>query len=84
MTLKGMNVKHTDDTYKNTLKEYLKDEHKDLVTDVKTTKKPGLVVIYCVNWEASNLIANEYKKKFMDHEVSFSLFEKINPGAMHQ
>ena len=84
MTLKGMNVRHTDDTFKTTFKEYLKAEHKDFVTEVKATKKPDLVIIYCINWEASHTIASQYKDKFMDHEVSFSLFEKTNPSAMHQ
>ena len=83
MTLKGMNVKHTDDTYKNAFKEYLKAEHKDLVIEVKGTKKPDLIVIYWVNWEASQLIANHYTDRFMDKEVSFSLFEKMNPNAMN-
>ena len=82
MTLKGMSVKQTEDTLKTNLENYLKADHKDLVTNVRNTKKPDLIVLYCVSWEASNTIASSYKEKFMDHEVSFSLFAKVNPAAM--
>ena len=82
MSLKGMTAKHTEDTLKNNFKDFLNAEHKDLVTSVKNTKRADLIIVYCVNWEASNSIANQYKGKFMDHEVSFSLFSKKNPAAM--
>ena len=82
MTLKGMTNQHTCDTYKNNLKEYLKVEHKDQLIEVRTTKRPDLIVLYCVNWEAANTIANTYKEKFMDCEVSFSAFTKSNPASM--
>ena len=82
MNMKGMTRKNTEDTLKNALKDYLKAEHRDLVTDVKNTKKPDLVVIYCDNWETCNTIATQYKDKFLGHEVSFSLFAKTNPAAM--
>ena len=39
MTLKGMTEKQTADTIKNNLKEYLKEEHKELLEDVKVTKR---------------------------------------------
>ena len=84
MTLKGMTDQHTCDTYKNNLKEYLKAEHKDLLIEVKATKRLDLIVLYCVSWEAATNIANTYKEKFMDCEVSFSTFTKTNPAAMVQ
>ena len=82
MNLKGMTTKHTEDTLKNTLKEYLKPEHRELVLEVKNTKKPDLIVMYCVDWAASSIIANQYTDKFMNCEVSFSLFTKSNPTNM--
>ena len=82
MTLKGMTVMQTVDSLKTNLKSYLKSEHSNLVTDIRTTKKPYLIVLYCDSWNASNTIANTYKEKFMNHEVSFSLFSKTDPAAM--
>ena len=82
MTLKGMTVMQTVDSLKTNLKSYLKSEHSNLVTDIRTTKKPDLIVLYCDSWNASNTIANTYKEKFMNHEVSFSLFSKTDPAAM--
>ena len=82
MSLKGMTAKHTEDALKKHIKDYLKDEHKDLVTNVRNTKKADLIVVYCVYWESSKTIASQYKGKFMDHEVNFSLFSKTNPAAM--
>ena len=82
MTLKGMTEKQTENTLKISLNDYLSAEHREFVTDVKNTKKPDLIVLYCVSWEASNTIANHYKEKFLNHEVSFSLFTKTNPASM--
>ena len=83
LTLKGMTKEHTEDTFKNNLDEYLKDEHKNLVVEVKkANKRNDLLIIYCKDWNASNMIASSYSKKFMDHEVSFALFSKTNPDKM--
>ena len=82
MNIKGLNTKHTEDTLKNALKEYLEPEHKELVLEVKNTKKPDLIVVYCQDWAACNDISKKYTKKFMNHEVSFSLFTKSNPGVI--
>ena len=83
MTIKGMTAQNTEETFKNKLQEYLKEEHKNLVTDVKKAKKrKDLIILYCTDWESSNTIASSYTSKFMNHEVSFSLFSKTNPDAM--
>ena len=79
LTLKGISEDHTEDTLKNTFKNYLKEEHKDLVVDVKKAKnRKDLMIIYCKDWEASDMIASTYKNKFMNCEVTFSLFSKSN------
>ena len=80
MTIKDLTEQHTGETVKDKLDDYLKAEHKALVREVKVTKRPDLYIVYCDSWTSAKTITTTYKAKFMDHEVSFSLFSQKDPA----
>ena len=77
MSIKNMSEDLTEDSFKNKFSAYLKDEHQSLVTDVKLKRK-GLAIIFCQSWD---LIATNYKNKFLNHDVTFTLFSAKKPAA---
>ena len=80
MTIKDMNEQQTGETIKTKLDDYLNADHKHLVMEVKATKRPDLYIVYCDCWTSAKNIATTYKDKFIDHEVSFSLFSQKDPA----
>ena len=80
MTVKDLDEQHTGETVKDKLGDYLSTEHKALVREVKVTKRPDLYIVYCDSWTSAKTITTTYKAKFMDHEVSFSLFAQKDPA----
>ena len=80
MNLKGLTEQITNDTFMRELKNYLSPDHANLIADVKNGKKPDLFIVYCDSWASANTIASTYKDKFNNHEVSFTLFAKVDPA----
>ena len=80
MTIKGFSDQITEDTLKRKLLNYFNEDHKLLITEIKKTKRKDLVVIACDTWNSAKIIAATYKDKFDGHEVSFSLFSKVDPA----
>ena len=78
MSIKGLQEDITDDSLKKNILDYLKDEHRRKVKDIQVSKK-GLAVIFCESWETASVISNSYKDKFMDCNVSFTLFAEKRP-----
>ena len=83
MTLKGMAEKQTADTLKNNLKEYLKEEHKELLEEVKVTKRSDLIILYFDSWYTAKAISSTYKSQFNGCDVTFELFAQDDPTKMH-
>ena len=81
MSVKGMEEDVTEETFKRELLNYLKEEHRSTVVDLKKQKK-GLFIVFLNSWESANVVASSYKEKFMNYNVSFSLFSPQNPNAM--
>ena len=77
MSIKGFQDNVTDDTMKRNVLEYLKEEHREKVNEIQVKKK-GLLIMFCDTWENAKLISDSYKK-FMEHNVSFTLFSEKNP-----
>ena len=61
MTLKGMTKIHATDAFKNKLVEYLNVDHKDMIFEVKMTRKPDLVIVYCNSWSSAKTIFTGFK-----------------------
>ena len=80
MNLKGMTEQLTKDTFLRELKNYLSPDHANLIAEVQTGKKPDLFIVYCDSWASANTIASTYKDKLNNHEVSFTLFAKVDPA----
>ena len=80
ITIKGMTQQHTEDNIKYELQKYLKLEHSNLVSSVKASKKADLFIVYCDTWASAKTITNTYKDKFLNHDVSFTLFSKEDPA----
>ena len=80
ITIKGMTQQHSEDNIKYELQKYLKLEHSNLVSSVKASKKTDLFIVYCDTWESAKIITNTYKDKFLNHDVSFTLFSKEDPA----
>ena len=83
MTIKGMKEKQTNDTIKKKLDEYLDDDDKDLIDDVKVTNRADLIILYCKTWATAKKISTSYNKKFNDCDVAFELFAQEEPGQQH-
>ena len=81
ITMKGRSEKITVDTFKSIFKNYLNEEHRNALGDVKDTNRPDLMIAYFDSWKTAKTISNAYKEKLGDHEVTFELFAPTNPNA---
>ena len=73
----------TEDTFKREVENYLKEEHRHMIKDFKLKKK-GLAILYCDSWASARVIATSYKDKFMNCNMSLSMFCTENPDIMQQ
>ena len=80
MTMKGMTEMQTKDTFKDKLNGYLREGDKDLIEDIKVTKRPDLLILYCKSWSDAKMISTSYNTKFDDCEVTFELFAREDPS----
>ena len=75
MTVNGLNTPQTPESFHSLINEYLKNEHRNAVTEVKCTDRSDLFIIYCDNWNNAQAIS-QYKEKLNDHvfRISRSIF----------
>ena len=81
MSVKGLTPDITEDKFKQELLSYLKEEHRSHVTDF-VKNKPGLAIIFCDTWQSASMISSTYTDKFMNCNVTFSLFSEKDPDQM--
>ena len=73
----GMKTELTSDALKTKFADFLKPEHKALVTDIHLKKK-DLAIIYCDSWDSCKTIVTNYSE-FNGEKVSFKMFSTKKP-----
>ena len=81
MTVTGLNTPQTAESFRSFINEYLKNEFRNAITEVKCTDRSDLFIIYCDNWNNAKAIS-QYKEKLNDHDVTFSLFSQDDPSFL--
>ena len=81
MQIKGLADETTADTVRRELLKYINEDHKSLVKEVVATKKSNLFTVYCDSWKSAKSISLTDNGKFMDHDISFTLFSKEEPST---
>ena len=79
ITMKGRSDMLTADSLKTLLQNYLKNEHKEALEDVKDTKRADLMIAYFNSWSTAKAVSTSYTDKMGEHEVAFELFAQTDP-----